>query len=112
MPQDPARSPLSRPAVRAQDIDIEGHPYVLVPKAEYERLCLRAEGPREHASLPAFGSVGHDLRDRRHRAGLTLAAVAGRAGIRQETLSRIENKRTNPSVGTVQAILRALEASP
>jgi predicted transcriptional regulator len=35
--------------------------------------------------------------------------VAQWAGIRQETLSRIENGRTNPTVGTVRSILRALE---
>jgi transcriptional regulator with XRE-family HTH domain len=40
---------------------------------------------------------------------MTLSQVAERAEIAPETLSRIENGRTNPTVATVQSILRALE---
>ena len=79
-------------------------------KEDFDRLRRQAEGPREDAAPFGKESVGPDLRERRHRAGLTLSETARRAGIRQETLSRIENGRTNPTVGTVRAILRALEA--
>ena len=95
---------------RTQDLTIRGKPYVLVAKADFDRLRLRAEGPREDAGAFSADSVGPDLRDRRHKAGLTLSETARRAGIRQETLSRIENGRTNPTVGTVRSILRALES--
>jgi len=97
-----------RPLYHAQEIQVAGEPYVLISKPEFERLCLLAEGSREDASIMVRDSFGPDLRARRRQAGMTLAQVAQRAGIRQETLSRIENCRTDPSVGTVRAILRAL----
>lgn len=110
MSEDESNGPaLARRAPQAQDLTIRGKPYVLVAKADFDRLRRQAEGPRGDAGAFAAESVGPDLRDRRHRAGLTLSEVAQRAGIRQETLSRIENGRTNPSVATVRAILRALE---
>src|SRR4051812_49774128 len=98
----------ARPLSRVQDLEIAGKPYVLVPKEDFERLRLLADGPREDASILVRDSIGPDLRARRRQAGLTLAAVAQRAGIRQETISRIENSRTDPSVGTVRSILKAL----
>lgn len=94
---------------RTQDLRLAGRPYVLVPKADFDRLCEKAEGPREDASSLVRDALGSDLRARRHKARLTLAEVALRAGIRLETLSRIENGRTDPCVGTVRSILRALE---
>jgi DNA-binding XRE family transcriptional regulator len=94
---------------RGKGVTIEGRPYVILPKEEYERLCHSAEAPPEDASTYAVPSVGSDLRARRHKAGMTLAQVALKARIAPETLSRIENGRTNPSVGTVRSILLALE---
>jgi transcriptional regulator with XRE-family HTH domain len=43
---------------------------------------------------------------------MTQAETAARAGIRLETLSRLENGRANPTVATLRAILRALEGGP
>ena len=97
-----------QPQPRVQEIQVAGKPYVLLSKPEFERLRLLAECPREDASILVRDSYGPDLRARRRQAGMTLAQVAQRAGIRQETLSRIENCRTDPSVGTVRSILRAL----
>jgi DNA-binding XRE family transcriptional regulator len=91
-----------------QSLDLDGKPYVLVPKAEYERLRNLAER-REDAAPFGKASLGPDLRARRHGAGLTLSQVARRAGIAIETLSRIETGRTDPSVRTVRSVLRALE---
>jgi DNA-binding XRE family transcriptional regulator len=112
MPGDTRDQPETvRPLGRVQDIQVAGKAYVLVPKDDFERLRLMAEGPREDASILVRDSAGPDLRARRRQAGLTLAEVAQRAGIRQETLSRIENSRTDPSVGTVRSILRALNSA-
>ena len=98
----------ARPLSGVPEIEVSGKPYVLISRSEYERLRLLAEGPRADASILIWDCFGPDLRARRRQAGLTLAEVALRAGIRQETLSRIENCRTDPSVRTVRAILRAL----
>jgi DNA-binding XRE family transcriptional regulator len=53
-------------------------------------------------------SIARGLRRLRDRAGLTQAEVAHRAGIRPETLSRVENGRANPTVATVRKIVRAI----
>ncbi len=53
-------------------------------------------------------SIAKDLRRQRLAAGLTQAEVARRAGIRAETLSRLENARGNPTVATVSKIVRAI----
>jgi len=100
--------PHPRRAQRAQELHVGGRPYVLVPKPDFERLLMEADHPRSDAAAIAVESVGRDLRARRHAENLTLAAVAERAGIAQETLSRIENGHTNPTIGTVRSILRAL----
>jgi DNA-binding XRE family transcriptional regulator len=111
MPGDTHEEPgAARPLGRVQDIQVAGKAYVLVPKDDFERLRLMAEGPREDTATLVRDSAGPDLRARRRQAGLTLAEVAQRAGIRQETLSRIENSRTDPSVRTVRSILRALNS--
>lgn len=93
---------------RIQNIEIGGKPYVILPKADYDRLCIRGASEREDASAFAPESVGADLRARRHQARMTLAEVALRADIAPETLSRIENARTNPTMATVRSVLRAL----
>jgi DNA-binding XRE family transcriptional regulator len=90
-------------------LTIAGRSYVLLPEVEFERLRKEAQDHRGDASPFRGRSIGPDLRQRRQDARLTLSEVAARAGIRLETLSRIENGRTNPTVGTVQAIFRALE---
>jgi DNA-binding XRE family transcriptional regulator len=48
------------------------------------------------------------IRDRR-RLGLTQTDLARRAGIRSETLNRIEQGKRSPSVRTVDKIDRALQ---
>jgi DNA-binding XRE family transcriptional regulator len=96
---------------RGQDIRLGGRTYVLIPKLEYERLRRQVEGVSTGLTAFSQAAIGPDLRNRRRKASLTLKVVAQRAGIRLETLSRIETGRTNPSAKTVQAVLRALEGS-
>ena len=47
----------------------------------------------------------------RRRLGLSQAELARRAGIRPETLNRIEQGRNKPSVPTIAKIDRALKAA-
>jgi len=58
----------------------------------------------------ARASLARKLIRRRRAAGLTQAELAHRAGIRAETLNRIERGATTPSVATVEKIDRALIA--
>lgn len=60
------------------------------------------------AIVYATVSIAKDLRRQRLAADLTQAEVARRAGIRVETLSRLENARGNPTVATVSKIVRAI----
>lgn len=99
------------PATGGQSIRLAGKAYVLVPKSEYERMRRQVESCSKATVAFAVPSIGSDLRERRRKASLTLKDVAQRAGIRLETLSRIETGRTNPSARTVQAVLRALEGA-
>lgn len=65
-------------------------------------------GPTRNAVDFAKASIGRDLQRKRTRARLTQAQVAAKAGVRLETLSRLENGHGNPTVTTVRRILRAL----
>jgi len=80
----------------------------LVPASEYQRLRRLAAGGMQDAVEFGRQSIGRDLAAKRLAAKLSQAEVAARARIRVETLSRLENGRGNPTVGTVRKILRAL----
>ncbi|PXY19240.1 helix-turn-helix domain-containing protein [Prauserella muralis] len=53
--------------------------------------------------------IAASLRRERHRAGLSLAEVARRAGIAKSTLSQLESGTGNPSVETLWALGVALD---
>lgn len=53
--------------------------------------------------------MAHDIL--RHRLGLSQAELARRAGIRPETLNRIEQGTRSPSVRTVNKIDQSLKAA-
>ena len=50
------------------------------------------------------GTVGVELRSRRHAAGLTMEQLAVAAGIGSATVARIENCRVSPNRSTLLAI--------
>ncbi len=53
--------------------------------------------------------VAANIRTLRRNAGLTLAELAGAAGLGKSTLAQLESGRANPSVETLWAIAAALE---
>jgi transcriptional regulator with XRE-family HTH domain len=69
----------------------------------------------EFAAEPADASpdeyIGRRLRDERERQGLSLRKLAAKLGISPSALSQIETGRSRPSVGTLYAIVSALELS-
>jgi len=84
--------------------------YIVLPRSAYGHL--RSYGKNARYVVDAIEyvtwSIGRDLRRQRLATGLTQAEVARRAGIRVETLSRLENARGNPTVATVSKIVRAI----
>src|SRR5262245_61564929 len=55
--------------------------------------------------------IARQLIERRHKAGLSQAEVAKRAGVRQETVSRLESGKHAPTIRTIEKIDRALAAA-
>jgi DNA-binding XRE family transcriptional regulator len=95
-------------ASAVQKLQVGRRSFVLLPEREYLRLIRGAQGGLMDAVEFARASIGRDLRRKRAKTGLTLAETARKAGIRLETLSRLENGRGNPTVQTVRRILGAL----
>jgi DNA-binding XRE family transcriptional regulator len=55
--------------------------------------------------------IARQIAERRHKAGLSQAELAKQAGVRQETVSRLESGKHAPTVRTVEKIDRALSAA-
>jgi transcriptional regulator with XRE-family HTH domain len=70
-------------------------------------------GAWDQAVYPAVeyarASLARKLIRRRPKARLTQAELARRAGIRAETLNRIEKGKTTPDVATIALLQRALD---
>jgi DNA-binding XRE family transcriptional regulator len=106
-----------------QTITLAGTRYVIVPEAEYRNSILETgepplPPPDAQGNYPALEAMqallARDILRGRRAAGLTGVELARRAGIRPETLSRIEKGTHSPSVATVDKIdrvLREIEAA-
>ena len=108
----------------AGTIQLDGKRFVVVPEAEYDNLRRRASvvGDLDLPELPARTSRGNypavealrvglarKLVKRRWSVGLSQAEVARRAGIRPETLNRIEKAKVTADTATVTKVSRVLE---
>jgi DNA-binding XRE family transcriptional regulator len=111
-----------------QRIEVEGKRFVLLPEIEYERLCHGAgeaaaatdaelpslPKPDKHGRFPALEyariSLARDLIRDRKGVGLSQQRLADLAGIRQETLSRIETGKNTANPRTVDKIMRVIES--
>jgi ribosome-binding protein aMBF1 (putative translation factor) len=99
--------------------------FVILPAAEYERLRARsrlaAEEETEGPPLPepdtrgrfpaiayARASLARKIIRRRRALGISQSELARRAGLRVETLNRLEKARTTPTIVTIDKIDRAL----
>ena len=104
-------------ATNFQTVTLAGQRFVIVPEADFCRMAGDAEKlplPRRDArgNYPAAEalqvSIARSIVRGRCEAGLTQVELARRAGIRTETLNRIEKGKHAPSVATVEKIERAL----
>jgi ribosome-binding protein aMBF1 (putative translation factor) len=96
----------------------KGKRYVLVPEAEYRRLVATPKVPElpkpdAQGNYPAaqylLASIARDIVQERTALGLSQQELADLAGVRQETICRIETGRHSPTVRTVEKIERALK---
>ena len=104
--------------------------FVMVEVAEWrrlERLARKAEAWADTVVLPEFPpadehgnrpaveyarvSIARKIIAGRTAAGLTQTELARRAGVRQETICRLESGKQSPTVRTVDKIDRVLQAA-
>jgi DNA-binding XRE family transcriptional regulator len=109
-----------------QRLELAGKRFVVLDETEYERLCRGArEAPAEDdlPELPKPDKAGRfpavefarlalarDLIRDRKGLGLSQQQLARLAGVRQETLSRLESGKQSASSRTVDKICKAFEA--
>jgi DNA-binding XRE family transcriptional regulator len=101
-----------------QTVTLSGQRFVILPEADYRELVEETwepplPAPDAHGNYPAAEAarvrLARKIIRRRRAAGLTQADLAKRAGVRVETLSRLEHAEHSPNVATVDRIVRSLE---
>lgn len=114
-------------SIQRQIISRQGKKFVVVPLEEFrqlERLAAGAElsevelppvpSSDANGNYPALdyirASIARDIIRERRDLGLSQQALAKLAGVRQETLSRLESGKHSPTVRTVEKIDRALKS--
>ncbi|HEV3418352.1 MAG TPA: helix-turn-helix transcriptional regulator [Pirellulales bacterium] len=104
-------------------VTLAGQRFVILPEAVYERMRTKVGDSGEpplpakdlHGNFPAIEAarvvLARKILRRRRAAGLSQIELAKRAGVRVETLNRLEHAKHSPNVTTVNKIVRALEAT-
>jgi DNA-binding XRE family transcriptional regulator len=111
-------------SARVQALNLAGKKFVVLERGEYERLRALDREAVE-AGLPPWPpadrkgnrpalefvrvSIARDIIKERKALGLTQEQLAKLAGIRQETLCRLETGKQAPNVRTVDKIDQALK---
>ena len=98
----------------AQTIVLDGKRFVILPEDEYRRLSALppADSSGNRPAVAAMRAVlARDIVRDRQRVGWSQAELARRAGIRVETLNRIETGKHTPSVATIEKLDTALRAA-
>jgi DNA-binding XRE family transcriptional regulator len=95
-----------------QRVRLDGNWYVIIKEDEFRALTQIRTSPRKQDVLDAVSISDQRLADRllqrRQDAELTQKDLARLAGIRIETLSRIENGRTTPDFKTIRKLVNAI----
>ena len=104
-------------------LELAGKRWAIIPERDYRRLAAHTGADDALPSLPkpdangrfpaveyARVSLARKVIKARRQAGWTQVELARRAGIRPETLNRIEKGRTTPDTATMVKIEQALES--
>jgi DNA-binding XRE family transcriptional regulator len=101
-----------RPKTGYQRVCLEGTWYVILREDEFLAMTRPKGGQHAKDDLDAVNMSNQRLADRllqrRQEAGLTQKDLATRAGVRVETLNRIEKGRTTPDFRTVRKLVTAM----
>lgn len=107
----------TEPAI-IQTLVLGGERFVILPEAEFARLLGEPIEPELPAALPdgnypavetARILLARDLIRSRRALGWSQAELARRAGVRVQTLDRLERGTHSPSVAVVDKLDRALK---
>jgi ribosome-binding protein aMBF1 (putative translation factor) len=102
-----------------QTLTLGGERFVVLPEADFTRLTGEPPEPElppvnERGNYPAReltrAVMARDIIRSRRALGWSQAELARRAGIRAETLNRIETAKRSPSLTTYGKVHRALAA--
>ena len=95
-----------------QRVRLEGNWYIIIKEDEFQALTQILKPKRKIDALDAMNISSQRLADRllqrRQDAGLTQKHLATIAGIRVETLNRIEKGRTTPDFKTIRKLVNAI----
>lgn len=95
-----------------QRIRLDGVWYVIIKEDEFAALTEARKSRRRIDALDAMNVSNQRLADRllerRQDAGLTQKDLAKLAGVRVETLNRIEKGRTTPDFKTIRKLVNAI----
>ena len=113
--------------METQTLELGGKRYVIVPQDEFDSLTARANTapaimdddlpplpkPDKHGNRPAAEymkvSIARRLIIARRKAGLTQGELAKRAGIRIETINRMEGAKHIPTDATLAKVEKVLK---
>lgn len=111
--------------VQFTSVELGGTRYAILTEAALAAICQesgieaqRAPGSTEPDS-PEGGfpesldgqRLARRLAERRKRVGLTQSELARRAGVRVETVNRIERGRVTPDFGTIRKLVEAMSGA-
>lgn len=103
---------MKKPKTAYQRVLLDGKWYVIVAEDEFRELTQARESEGGMDALDAMNVSDQGLADRllqrRHNSGLTQKDLARHAGIRVETLNRIEKGRTTPDFRTIRKLVNAM----
>lgn len=109
-----------RPTIDHRSVELDGVRYVILRENVFELLCEKANisfecSSGDDACAATFNldqpSLSQKLSQRRQASGLSQAELARRAGVRPETLNRIELGKTTPDFATMRKLVVAMNAA-